>query len=262
MFGLKDYVAVTTPEQAWQLLQADKNNVILGGLLWMKMGKKQYHTGIDLKNLGLDRIIEKPQCIEVGAMTSLRQMETSPVLAKWFGHIFPQGLKAIVGIQFRNLATVGGSVYARFGFSDVITSLLCLETQVHLYDRGKISLKEFLSMPTKKDILLKVEIPKESRASSYQSIRKSATDFPVLSLAASRCRSTWTISIGARPQRACLAPETAALLPDTPDDAQIETACDTLVREVGFGTDQRGSKEYRQALSKVLLKRGITQICR
>ena len=122
-------MAVTSPEQAWQLLQADKNNVILGGPLWMKMGKKQYRTGIDLKNLGLDRIIEKPQCIEVGAMTSLRQMETSPVLAKWFGHIFSQGLKAIVGIQFRNLATVGGSVYARFGFSDVITSLLCLETQ-------------------------------------------------------------------------------------------------------------------------------------
>ena len=37
-----------------------------------------------------------------------------------------EAVRHIVGVQFRNCATVGGSVYGRFGFSDVLTLLLAL----------------------------------------------------------------------------------------------------------------------------------------
>lgn len=262
MFSLKQYTAAESLDQAFWLLQQDKSNVILGGLLWMKMGKKQYHTGIDLKNLGLDHITETGDTVEIGAMTSLRQMETSRILSKWFGPLFSRGLGSIVGIQFRNLATLGGSVYSRFGFSDVITALMALDTRVHLHQTGTIPLETFLSMPLKKDIISGVGIKKQSTATSYQSIRKSATDFPVLSLGAALTRNGWKISVGARPGRACPAPETAALLPDSPDKHHIHLACETIANEVTFGTDQRGGKAYRSAVVKILLKRGIERICR
>ena len=32
-----------------------------------------------------------------------------------------EAVRHIVGVQFRNCATVGGSIYGRFGFSDVLT---------------------------------------------------------------------------------------------------------------------------------------------
>ncbi len=261
VFSLKDYIAVENPEQAWQLLNQDKNNVILGGLLWMKMGKKQYHTGIDLKNLRLDRITQKSGTIEIGAMVSLRQMETSKTLSHYFGCLFSHALAPIVGIQFRNQATLGGSVYSRFGFSDVITALVALETSVILYHTGTIPLEDFLSLPAKRDLLLGVTIKKRLTRTGYHALRKTATDFPIISLAVSRHEEAWKICAGARPGRACPARKTAAQLPGHPDENQIQNACDALVGELSFGTDPRGSRDYRIAMAKVLLKRGITQIC-
>lgn len=46
-----------------------------------------------------------------------------------------ESLRHIVGVQFRNLATVGGSLWGRFGFSDVLTLLLALDAQVELPPR-------------------------------------------------------------------------------------------------------------------------------
>ncbi len=242
-------------------LNQNKNNVILGGLLWMKMGKKQYRTGIDLKNLGLDRIIQKRNTIEIGAMVSLRQMETSRTLSHYFGCLFSHALTPIVGIQFRNLATLGGSVYSRFGFSDVITALLALETSVILYDAGTIPLEDFLNRPVKRALILGVTIKKQLTRTRYHSLRKTATDFPIISLAVSRHDDTWKICAGARPGRACPAHKTAAQLPGHPEESHIQNACDALVGELSFGTDSRGSRDYRIAMAKVLLKKGITQIC-
>lgn len=39
-----------------------------------------------------------------------------------------ESLRHIVGVQFRNLATVGGSIFGRFGFSDVLTMFLALDS--------------------------------------------------------------------------------------------------------------------------------------
>ena len=130
MFRLKKYVSIQSLEEGYDLLMQDKNNVILGGLLWMKMGKKNYHTGIDLSGLALNKIEETDESIEIGCMTTLRQIETHPLLGKWFGSLFSEAVKHIVGVQFRNCATLGGSVYSRFGFSDVLTALMALDAQV------------------------------------------------------------------------------------------------------------------------------------
>lgn len=262
MFELETYVSVRTLDQGYDLLMQDKNNVILGGLLWMKMGRKKYRTGIDLSGLGLDRIEEEDGNIEMGCMTSLRQMETSPLLAQWCGSLFPEALGPIVGVQFRNCATLGGSVYARSGFSDVLTALMALDARVHLYHQGTLPLAEFLEMPRQKDILVKVIIKKQAWKTSYQTLRLTATDFAVLSVAVSRCQGTWRISAGARPGKARLAPISAGLLPRDPKEDQIKAACDAVVRELSFGTDLRGSRAYREILVKVLVKRGINAICR
>lgn len=40
------------------------------------------------------------------------------------------------------LATVGGSIYGRYGFSDVLTLLIGLDSYVELYKGGIVSLKE------------------------------------------------------------------------------------------------------------------------
>lgn len=261
MFGLTEYRAVSNLEEAYRLLMENKNNAVLGGLLWMKMGKKQYHTGIDLSPLGLGEILETQDTIDIGCMTTLRQMETSKLLHHWFGTLFSDAFRNIVGVQFRNLATLGGSVYSRFGFSDVICALSALNARVHLYQAGSMPLSDFLGMDQKRDILIKVEIPKKKAHTSYQALRKTATDFPLLCVSASLCRGQWRIAVGARPSRAVLAEALAAALPLRPDEKDLERALDGL-KHVSFGTDQRAGAAYRQTIARVLVKRGIEAICR
>mgnify|MGYP000656442168 CR=1 FL=1 len=83
----------------------------------------------------------------------------------------------------RNCATVGGSIFARFGFSDILTCFLALDTYVELYHEGTIPLSEFAARPVRrdqKDILVRIIIKKDGRKAAYTSQRNSRTDFPVI----------------------------------------------------------------------------------
>ena len=66
-------------------------------------------------------------------MTSLRDLELHKGLDAMTGGAVRESLRHIVGVQFRNLATVGGSIFGRFGFSDVLTMFLALDSWVELY---------------------------------------------------------------------------------------------------------------------------------
>ena len=54
---IREYKRAESLEEAWQLNQK-KSNRVLGGMVWLKMGKMQIGTAIDLSSLGLDTIEE------------------------------------------------------------------------------------------------------------------------------------------------------------------------------------------------------------
>ena len=59
MFTLTDIVQPNTLEEAYSILTKRKNNQILGGTAFLRMGKKRIGTGIELSNLNLDYIKEE-----------------------------------------------------------------------------------------------------------------------------------------------------------------------------------------------------------
>ena len=61
-------------------------------------------------------------------MCTLRSLEVHGGLNTYFQEAFKESVRHIVGVQFRNGATVGGSVFGRFGFSDVLTMFLGMDT--------------------------------------------------------------------------------------------------------------------------------------
>ena len=64
----------------------------------------------------------KPETeFRIGAIASLRALELHEGLAAYTNGAMRESVRHIVGVQLRNLATVGGSLYSRFGFSDVLT---------------------------------------------------------------------------------------------------------------------------------------------
>lgn len=262
MFELQEYRVAHSLEEAHALLVQDRKHVILGGTLWMRLGRSRFHTGIDLSCLGLDRIEDLGDSVAIGCMTSLRQVETSRLLQDLFGSLFADAMAPIVGVQFRNIATVGGSVFSRFGFSDLITALMVLDTRVHLYQGGTLGLEDFLKRPQERDILVRISIPKKPVKASYQSFRRTATDFPVLTAAVSHSSGDWRIALGARPGRAAQAVKAASLLPLVPEPEQIQAAGSLAAEELSFGTDDRGGTDFRKQLAAVLVKRGIGALCR
>ncbi len=121
-------------------------------------------------------------------------------------------MRHIVGVQFRNCATVGGSVYGRFRLSDVLTLLLALDCDVELYKAGRMPIAQFAALPYDRDILTHVYIKKTpGLAVHYQSVRATQTDFPILTCAAARTADgAYRFAIGARPMKAMLVCPTAA----------------------------------------------------
>ncbi|WZL71673.1 FAD binding domain-containing protein [Clostridiaceae bacterium 35-E11] len=261
MFTIKDYVLPKTLEEAYHLLKSKRNNVILGGCAFLRMGSKKIQTAIDLSELNLDFIREEDETIEIGAMTTFRSIETSSFLRNSFNGILSKAVEDIVGVQLRNIVTVGGTVYSRYGFSDFITALLSLDTYVVLYDKGKITLEEFLEKGAENDILIKIVIQKTSRKAVFQSMRNSKSDYAILNTAVSKKDNEWKIVVGARPQRAKIAVEASRyLMKSQLNKANIQHAAKLAADELAFGSNMRGSSEYRQLICKALITRAITEV--
>ena len=68
---IREYKRAESLEEAWQLNQK-KSNRVLGGMVWLKMGKMQIGTAIDLSSLGLDTIEETGEEFRIGCMVTLR----------------------------------------------------------------------------------------------------------------------------------------------------------------------------------------------
>ena len=200
MITIREYVRPASLEEAWTLNQKRTSRVI-GGMLWLKMQNAAVGTAIDLSGLGLDKIEETPEGFAVGAMVSLRALETHAGLNEYTNGAMREALRHIVGVQFRNTAMLGGSVYGRFGFSDVLTVLLVLNASVELYKGGIVPLAQFAEMPFDRDILVRVHIPKENAAFFYQSVRPTKTDFPALTCAAARLADgAYRFAVGGIPE--------------------------------------------------------------
>lgn len=259
MFTIKNYVVAETMEQAYELNQK-RNNVILGGIGWLKMGNRNIQTAIDLSKLGLDKIEEDEESFKIGCMCTLRDIETNKNLNSYFSGAIAKALVHIVGVQFRNCATIGGSIYSRFGFSDILTCLLALDTYVELHNGGIISLAAYKDMYYDRDVLVRIIIKKDPRKTAYLTHRMSATDIPVLAVAVSKVEAKWQVVLGARPQRATIVEEAGKILSEAPTKEEIEALSDYISKEVKFGTNMRGSIEYRQILAKALINRGIEEI--
>lgn len=223
------------------------------------MGGRNIQTAIDLSTLGLDKIEEDEECFKIGCMCTLRQLETNESLNSYFDGIIAKSVIHIVGVQFRNCATIGGSVYSRFGFSDILTALLSLDTHVELFNKGIIPLSEYRDMTYDNDILVRVIIKKDNRRTTYLTHRNSATDIPTLAVAVSRLQDKWNIVIGARPQKA-MTVDAAKLLSDIPTQKEVDEVVEYVMQNVKFDSNMRGSKEYRQILAKVFINRAISEI--
>lgn len=226
----------------------------------MKMSPLNIRTAIDLSGLGLDQIEETPEEFRIGCMVTLRQLEIHPGLASYTKGSMKESVRHIVGVQFRNLATVGGSIYGRFGFSDVLTEFMALGAEVEMFRAGRMPLETFAKLGYDKDILMRLILKKIPQDSVYLSMRNTQTDFPVLTCALTRRDGKTGVFIGARPGRAMAVYDEDGLLANGITAAAAKEFAVYAAERVVTGSNKRAQAEYRTHLVKVLTRRACQQL--
>ena len=94
MIKIREYVKAESLEEAWELNQK-RTNKILGGMLWLRMGKRNVQKAIDLSGLGLDTIEETDKgkdyleyyCKEFREDVDVRMESKIPALSEFYRKI-------------------------------------------------------------------------------------------------------------------------------------------------------------------------------
>ncbi|KJS03302.1 MAG: FAD-binding protein, partial [Peptococcaceae bacterium BRH_c4a] len=89
MFTILDLVQPDTIEEAYRVLTGG-NGTILGGCAFLRLGSQKIGAAIDLSKLNLNYIKEQDDYIEIGAMATFRDIETSPILNLYFNGVLPK----------------------------------------------------------------------------------------------------------------------------------------------------------------------------
>ena len=259
MITIQKYVRAQSLEEAYQLNQAKRNRIV-GGMMWLRLGRGGVGTAIDLCDLGLDTIEETEESFSIGAMATLRDLEQHPGLNAFTNGAIRNAVKDIVGVQFRNMATVGGSIWGRFGFSDVLTVFLSLDCEVELYMGGIVPLEQFAQMKKDNDILVRLIVKKTPGKVVYTAMRNQRTDFPVIACAVSQRGGEYRAVIGARPAKAMVIRDEAGILNQGITADSAAAFARYVAEHTPTDSNIRGSAAYRTHLIRVLVERAAKEL--
>lgn len=259
MITIQKYVRAQSLEEAYQLNQSKRNRIV-GGMMWMRLGRGSVGTAIDLCDLGLDTVEETDEQFTLGAMATLRQLELHEGLNAYTSGAVRNAVKDIVGVQFRNMATLGGSIWGRFGFSDVLTMFLAMDCYVELYKGGIVPLEEFAGRKKDNDILVRLIVKKTPSKFVYTAMRNQRTDFPVLACALSQVNGTCRAVIGARPAKAMVIRDEEGLLDGGITEDSARSFAEFVAGAAPTDSNIRASAAYRTHLIRVLTERAALEL--
>ena len=256
---VNEYYRASSLEDAYQKLQASPKNAILAGGLWMKKMGQSYDSLIDLSKLSLDKISETKDEVIVGSMVSQRDFEDSKIVSFLFAGAPAYAIREVMGVNFRNLATIGGSIIGRYPFSDVITGLLPYDVELEFYPAQKMSLEEYLNYKGKlNSILVAIHIKKGEGKGFFKKVKTTALDFPIVNIAVAKVNKEYRVVVGARPMVAARSYKAMEYLNNGGKD--FAKAAELAVEELSFMDNKDASKEYRVDLAKVYVRRGLEEV--
>ncbi len=212
----------------------------------------------------------------IGALTAIRDLETSPVAAREYP-LLAQAAAVLGSAQVRNIATVGGNLCHAVPSAEMAPPLLALDAQATLIGpQGKRSLplEDFFLGPRRTvlqpgELLCEITVPPQPErwGGVYLKLEhRQAMDLAIVGVAAmvaldqkGRCQDC-RIALGAvapTPARAKRAEESLR-------GEKITAAALAKAAEIGMGEcqpidDIRASRSYRCEMVKVLTRQALTQ---
>jgi carbon-monoxide dehydrogenase medium subunit len=132
-----DYLEPTTIEEALTLLTKNngKAKVIAGGTDVMLQARNRAIKPeylVDITNIpGLEYITLDGQGLRIGALATIRALETSPELKKSYP-IIPQAAGRLGSVAIRNVATLGGNLCNALPSAETAQAMVALQAQAKI----------------------------------------------------------------------------------------------------------------------------------
>ena len=278
-----DYRAPRTVEEVLVLLRehGDDARVIAGGTALVTMMRQRLvlpECLVSLRDVaGLDGIEVTKGELRIGALTTHREMEVSPLVKDRLA-VLAETFRRVATVRIRHMATVGGSLAHADPNQDPPVTLMALDAKVEV--RGAAGRRElplgtffrdyYETALEPGEIITAVSVPPLPAASGAAYVKflpRSADDYATVAVAAivtleadgQRCREARIAlgSVAATPLRAQAA---EALLPgEQLDERLLRAAGEAAKGEVNPLTDHRGSAEYKREMTAVMVGRALTQ---
>ncbi len=277
------YHAPASVREAIRLLRDHEGEarLLAGGMSLvpaMKMRLVQPEHVIDLGRVdGLTGIAAAPgdaRRVEIGAMTTYRQIERSRLVAS-AAPLLAEAAGSVGDLQVRNRGTIGGSLAHADPAADVPAALLALDARVSIAGgpRGRriVSAERFFVDayetavgPT--ELVAGVSFERVSRraGAAYIKFANKASRFAIVGVAAvvepdrqGRCARARIAVTGAGPTPKRARDAERALRGRPLDAPSIERAARRAARGIEFLSDIHASPEYRGHLTAVIAKRAL-----
>lgn len=256
----------------------EKARLIAGGTDVLVEKDPQIEVLIDVTGLGLDYIESDDQGVRIGAATTFADIKASPALGKSPYNVLAQAAHQMGTPQIRNVATIGGNICSAVPSADSAPPLLALDASLIIsgpmgeraMDIASFFLDARRNALEKGELLTEVQLPvfpARTEAVFTKKGRVAAADLAVVNAAV---RLTMTadgicqevrIALGAVAPTPVRAKEAEAVLQGKePQDELLRRVAEQASQEIKPISDIRGSAEYRETLSRVLVERALKEV--
>lgn len=274
-----EYFEPKTIEEAINTLSAGegKAKVLAGGVdlvSTLRRREVEIESVVSIQKIpGLNFIdLTRNNGLRIGALTTLRTIELSPLVQKHY-RVISEAISKVSSIQVKTMGTAVGNLCVGTPASDLAPSLIALGAALEIAGQGSlrtVPLEEFF-MGVKKTILQPNEVvtqilipaPAPRTGSAFLNLVRTASDIAKINIAVTITVSRKTckdvkIVLGAVapiPMRAKEAEE--AIKGKSIGENIIERVAQEAANEVKPITDIRSTDEYRREMAKILVKKGI-----
>lgn len=267
-----EYYEPKTLDEALEILAkyGEDAKVLAGGtdlLVKMKVRLIEPKVIVSIKKIpSLRYIVEESDFIRIGTLTTLRDIERSPVIRSYIPAL-QDSARVMGSIQVRNMATIGGNLCNASPAADTAPSLLVHNAKVKLVSKRGfrlVDLEEFFQGPGKTvmepdELLMEVIVEKRGRGmSAFKKVSRVAIDISIASSAVYLVVENTTIrevrvalgSVAPKPIRARKTEGHVVGL--RVGSKELMETLVLLDEEISPITDVRSTAEYRKYIVKVL----------
>ena len=277
-----DYFEPKTINEALALLakHGAEAKVIAGGTDVMVDIKYKQEPGclINIKKIpGLGAIRENGGSLRIGALTTIRDLETSGLVRDKLPVLW-EASHQFASLQIRNTATIGGNICRASPSGETLTPLLVLDAKAKIAFTDGEKTEPFASFfqgPGKssvgsKGLLTGIDVPYPAQGSRGVYLKhavRGAMDIAMVGVAvlitpdaAKTSLQDVRIGLGAVAPTPLRASKTESLLRGKPlTAALVKEAAAMAASEATPISDQRSSAEYRRWIVEALTRRGLEQ---